>query len=81
MIQKMLISQPRPTTEHNPYSRMEEQFGVQCDFYQLIHIEGLNAGFPADIATLFDLIQLHPAQDMFVHEKFKIELALSYCQC
>ena len=43
MIQKMLISQPRPTTEHNPYSRMEEQFGVQCDFYQLIHIEGLSA--------------------------------------
>ena len=29
--------------EHNPYSRLGEQFGVQCDFYQFIHIEGLTA--------------------------------------
>lgn len=43
MIQKILFSQPRPTTEHNPYSRLETQFGVQCDFYQFIHIEGLEA--------------------------------------
>lgn len=43
MIQKILFSQPRPETAHNPYSRLEEQFGVQCDFYQFIHIEGLNA--------------------------------------
>lgn len=43
MIKKILISQPRPATEHNPYTRMEDQYGVQCDFYQLIHIEGLNA--------------------------------------
>ena len=28
---------------HNPYTRLEEQYGVQCDFYQFIHIEGLNA--------------------------------------
>ena len=43
MIHKILFSQPRPTTEHNPYSRLEDQFGVQCDFYQFIHIEGLTA--------------------------------------
>ena len=43
MIQKILFSQPRPETEHNPYSRLEEQFQVQCDFYQFIHIEGLEA--------------------------------------
>ena len=43
MIQKILFSQPRPATEHNPYTRLEDQFGVQCDFYQFIHIEGLEA--------------------------------------
>ena len=43
MVKKILFSQPRPTVAHNPYSRLEEQFGVQCDFYQFIHIEGLTA--------------------------------------
>lgn len=43
MIRKILISQPRPATERNPYTEMEEQFGVQFDFRQLIHVEGLNA--------------------------------------
>lgn len=43
MIQKILFSQPQPTIAHNPYARLEEQFGVQCDFYQFIHIEGLTA--------------------------------------
>lgn len=43
MIKKILFSQPRPATEHNPYSRLEGQFDVQCDFYQFIHIEGLEA--------------------------------------
>lgn len=43
MIKKILISQPRPATERNPYSALEQQFGVQCDFKQLIHVEGLSA--------------------------------------
>lgn len=43
MIQKILFSQPRPTTTHNPYNRLEEQYGVHCDFYQFIHTEGLSA--------------------------------------
>ena len=43
MIKKILFSQPRPTMEHNPYTRLEDQYGVQCDFYQFIHIEGLSA--------------------------------------
>ena len=43
MIQKILFSQPRPGTEHNPYSRLEQQFGVHCDFHQFIHTEGLTA--------------------------------------
>ena len=43
MIKKILISQPRPATERNPYSAMEKQFGVECEFRQLIHVEGLSA--------------------------------------
>ena len=43
MIRKILISQPRPATERNPYTEMEAQFGVQFDFRQLIHVEGLSA--------------------------------------
>lgn len=43
MIKKILFSQPNPATAHNPYTRLEEQFGVQCDFLQFIHTEGLTA--------------------------------------
>ena len=43
MIRKILISHPRPATERNPYTEMEAQFGVQFDFRQLIHVEGLCA--------------------------------------
>ncbi len=42
-IRKILVSQPRPTTDRNPYAMMEKQFGVKFDFRQLIQIEGLNA--------------------------------------
>jgi uroporphyrinogen-III synthase len=42
MIKKILVSQPRPATERNPYSEMEHRFGVEFDFYQLIHLEGLD---------------------------------------
>lgn len=42
-IRKILVSQPQPTAERNPYAQMAKQFGVEFDFHQLIHIEGLNA--------------------------------------
>ena len=31
-IKKILVSQPRPQTERNPYSDMESTYGVECDF-------------------------------------------------
>ena len=40
-IKKILISQPRPLSERNPYADMSSEYGVQCDFRQLIKIEGL----------------------------------------
>lgn len=42
-IRKILVSQPRPLTEHNPYSEMARQYGVEFDFRQLIQIQGLSA--------------------------------------
>lgn len=43
MIKKILVSQPRPQSEHNPYSDLATHYGVECDFYPLVAIEGLNA--------------------------------------
>lgn len=43
MIEKILVSQPRPTNESSPYYHFEKQYGVKCDFHQLIAIEGLSA--------------------------------------
>ena len=40
-VKKILISQPRPLSTRNPYVDMETEFGVECDFKQLIKIEGL----------------------------------------
>ena len=41
-IKNILISQPRPLSDRNPYADMEASYGVQCDFQQLIRVEGVN---------------------------------------
>lgn len=43
MIKKVLVSQPKPLSDRNPYADMAAQFGVEFDFRQMIHIEGLDA--------------------------------------
>ena len=40
-IKNILISQPRPLSDRNPYADIESSFGVACDFQQLIHVEGI----------------------------------------
>ena len=40
-IKNILISQPRPLSDRNPYAEIESSFGVACDFQQLIHVEGI----------------------------------------
>lgn len=42
-IRKILVSQPRPTTERSPYFDMEKHYGVKIDFRQLIQVVGLSA--------------------------------------
>lgn len=42
-VTNILISQPKPQIERNPYADMEARFGVHCDFQQLIRVESLTA--------------------------------------
>ena len=41
-IKNILISQPRPLSERNPYADMSSDFGVNCEFQQLIRVEGVS---------------------------------------
>ena len=40
-IKNILISQPRPLSDRNPYADLESTYGLQCDFQQLIRVEGV----------------------------------------
>ena len=42
-IKKVLVSQPKPLSERNPYQEMADKYGIEFDFRQLIHVEGLEA--------------------------------------
>ena len=43
MIKKILISQPRPTTERSPYFDIAKKHGVELVFHPFIRVEGLSA--------------------------------------
>ncbi len=43
MIKKILISQPRPSSEKSPYYDLEKEHGVQCVFRPFFKVEGLSA--------------------------------------
>lgn len=42
-IKKILISQPRPTSEKSPYFDLEKKYGVTFDFRPFIRVESLSA--------------------------------------
>ena len=42
-IKKILVSQPAPSTEKNPYSELSEKLGLTVDFRQFIRVEGVSA--------------------------------------
>lgn len=42
-IKKILVSQPRPTTEKSPYFDLETKYGVEVVFRPFIKVEGLSA--------------------------------------
>lgn len=41
MIQKILVSQPKPSSEKNPYTELEKKYGVEIVFRPLIKVEPL----------------------------------------
>ena len=43
MIKKILVSQPKPTSERSPYFDIAERFGVELVFRPFIKVEGLTA--------------------------------------
>ena len=42
-IKKILVSQPRPTSEKSPYFDLERKYGVEIVFRQFIKVEGLSS--------------------------------------
>ncbi len=43
MIKKILVSQPKPTSEKSPYFEIENKHHVEFTFHQFIKVEGLSA--------------------------------------
>ncbi|MCR4602431.1 MAG: uroporphyrinogen-III synthase [Prevotella sp.] len=43
MVKKILVSQPKPTSEKSPYFDIVERFGVELVFRPFIKVEGLSA--------------------------------------
>ena len=42
-LKTILISQPEPTNENSPYTRLKEKHNLKIDFRPFIHIEGVDA--------------------------------------
>ena len=42
-IKKILVSQPKPTTEKSPYFDLAEEFGLKLEFKSFIKVEGVTA--------------------------------------
>ncbi len=42
-IKKILVSQPKPTTEKSPYFEIAEKYGIEINFRPFIKVEGLSA--------------------------------------
>lgn len=41
MIKKILVSQPKPTQPNSQYFKIEDEFGVKCDFRPFFKVEGI----------------------------------------
>ena len=55
MIKKILVSQPKPTSEKSPYYDIAERFGVELVFRPFIKVEGISAKeFRAQKVSILD---------------------------
>ena len=41
-VKKILVSQPKPSSEKSPYYNLESDYGVSVDFRPVIKVEGLS---------------------------------------
>ena len=41
-VKKILVSQPKPSSEKSPYYNLESDYGVSVDFRPFIKVEGLS---------------------------------------
>ena len=41
-IKSILVSQPEPKTDKNPFSDLAERFNLKVDFRSFIHVEGID---------------------------------------
>lgn len=56
MIKKILVSQPKPTSEKSPYYEIASKYGVELVFRPFIKVEGLTAkGIPSTKSFYFGL--------------------------
>ncbi len=42
-VKTILVSQPEPSNEKSPYSRLKEKYKLKIDFRPFIHVEGMSA--------------------------------------
>ena len=42
-VKTILISQPEPSNENSPYSKLKRKYNIKIDFRPFIHVEGLKA--------------------------------------
>src|SRR5689334_1319037 len=42
-VKKILVTQPKPETEKNPYSELAKKYNLKIDFRPFIQIEGISA--------------------------------------
>ena len=64
MVRKILISQPRPSSEKSPYFDMEKEYGVELVFRPFIKVEGLSQHAENQIAQHFPVFL-----EKFYHKK------------
>lgn len=43
MIRKILVSQPKPTSDKSPYYEIESKYKVKCDFHPFFKVEGITS--------------------------------------
>ena len=42
-IKSILVSQPKPESEKNPYAELAKKYNVKIDFRPFIHVEGIDS--------------------------------------